>query len=166
MRKLAIYPGSFDPITKGHLDIIKRSVELFQEFKIGVLINSSKKNWFTIEERVNLIKDILKEENLDVEVVSFEGLVVDFMNEQNADILIRGLRAVSDYEYELQFTLTNNILAKKRFETLFLTASREYLYLSSSLAKEIAINSGNLEKFIPNIIIDRIEERAKKIKKG
>ena len=166
MKKIAVYPGSFDPITKGHIDIIKRSASLFEELKIGILINSSKNNWFTIEERIELVERILKEENLDVEVLSFNGLTVDFMNQQNADILIRGLRAVSDYEYELQFTLTNKILAKKSFETLFLTASREYLYLSSSLAKEIALNKGNLEKFIPQSIIKDIENRADKIRKG
>lgn len=166
MKKIAIYPGSFDPITKGHIDIIKRSAALFEELKIGILINSSKNSWFTIEERIELVKRILKEENLDVEVLSFKGLTVDFMNQQNAGVLIRGLRAVSDYEYELQFTLTNTILAKEPFETLFLTAPREYLYLSSSLAKEIAINKGSLEKFIPKSIIEDIELRADKIRKG
>lgn len=166
MKKIAIYPGSFDPITKGHIDIIKRSAALFEKLKIGILINSSKNSWFTIEERIELVKRILKEEKLDVEVLSFKGLTVDFMNQQNAEVLIRGLRAVSDYEYELQFTLTNTILAKEPFETLFLTAPREYLYLSSSLAKEIAINKGNLEKFIPKSIIEDIKLRADEIRKG
>ena len=165
MKKIAVYPGSFDPITKGHTDIIKRSAGLFDELKIGILINSSKKNWFTIEERIELVKRILKAENIEVEVLSFKELTVDFMAEQNANILIRGLRAVSDYEYQLQFTLTNETLAKSEFETIFLSASREYLYLSSSLVKEIAINGGELDKFVPEciegIIMRKINESKK-----
>lgn len=166
MKKIAVYPGSFDPITKGHTDIIKRSAGLFDELKIGILINSSKKNWFTIEERIELVKRILKAENIEAEVLSFKGLTVDFMAEQNANILVRGLRAVSDYEYELQFTLTNTILAKQPFETLFFTAPREYLYLSSSLVKEVALNNGKLDRFLPGNIIKDIEERAERIRKG
>lgn len=166
MKKTAVYPGSFDPITKGHIDIIKRSAKLFDELIIGILVNSSKKNWFTIEERIELVKRILKEENVDAKILSFMGLTVDFMAEQNADILVRGLRAVSDYEYELQFTLTNTILTTQPFETLFFTAPREYLYLSSSLVKEIALNKGKLDKFLPAIIIKDIEERAERIRKG
>jgi pantetheine-phosphate adenylyltransferase len=166
MKKTAVYPGSFDPITKGHIDIIKRSAKLFDELKIGILINSSKNSWFTIEERIELVKRILEKENVKAEVLSFEGLTVDFMAEQNANILVRGLRAVSDYEYELQFTLTNTILATQPFETLFFTAPREYLYLSSSLVKEVALNKGKLDKFLPESIINDIEERAEKIRKG
>ena len=145
MKKVALYPGSFDPITKGHIDIIKRSSHLFDKLIIGIFKNSTKsKAWFSDEEKVEMIEEILKKEDINAEIKIFNGLLVDFMYEENVNILIRGLRALSDYEYELQFTLTNKTLSKSEFETVFLTASREYLYLSSSLVKEVALNKGDL----------------------
>ena len=161
MDKKVIYPGSFDPITKGHLDIIKRISSLFNKVIIGVFINSSKNQWFDIDERVNLIKKVLKSEGIkNAEVVQFSGLLVDYIEKENIDILVRGLRAVSDYEYELQINLVNKSLTNSNFETIFLTASRKYLYLSSSIVKEIALNKGNLQQFIPEVIISDIEKRA------
>ena len=161
MYKKVIYPGSFDPITKGHLDIIKRISSLFNKVIIGVFINSSKNQWFDIDERVNLIKKVLESEGIkNAEVVQFSGLLVDYIEKENIDILVRGLRAVSDYEYELQINLVNKSLTNSNFETIFLTASRKYLYLSSSIVKEIALNKGNLQQFIPEVIISDIEKRA------
>ena len=161
MDKKVIYPGSFDPITKGHLDIIKRISSLFNKVIIGVFINSSKNQWFDIDERVNLIKKVLESEGIkNAEVVQFSGLLVDYIEKENIDILVRGLRAVSDYEYELQINLVNKSLTNSNFETIFLTASRKYLYLSSSIVKEIALNKGNLQQFIPEVIISDIEKRA------
>lgn len=166
--KKVIYPGSFDPITKGHLDIIKRSSKLFDKVIIGVFFNQSKKNsWFSLNERMRLIEKVCKDNNINnVEIISFSGLLIGYIEKEEIDILIRGLRAVSDYEYELQFALTNESLCKRKFETIFLTASREYLYLSSSIVREIAINKGNLENFIPSIIISDIEKRAVDILNG
>lgn len=163
-----IYPGSFDPITNGHLDIIKRVSKLFDEVVIGIFTNTSKKSyWFNVDERIKLIQKVLNDNNINnAKVIKFSGLLVDYINKNDIDILIRGLRAVSDYEYELQLTLTNSTLTENKFETLFLTSSREYLYLSSSLVKEIAINNGKLTHFIPNIIIDDIIKRAVEIKNG
>ena len=161
MDKKVIYPGSFDPITKGHLDIIKRISSLVNKVIIGVFINSSKNQWFDIDERVNLIKRVLESEGIkNAEVVQFSGLLVDYIEKENIDILVRGLRAVSDYEYELQINLVNKSLTNSNFETIFLTASRKYLYLSSSIVKEIALNKGNLQQFIPEVIISDIEKRA------
>ena len=161
MDKKVIYPGSFDPITKGHLDIIKRISSLFNKVIIGVFINSSKNQWFDIDERVNLIKKVLESEGIkNAEVVQFSGLLVDYIEKENIDILVRGLRAVSDYEYELPINLVNKSLTNSNFETIFLTASRKYLYLSSSIVKEIALNKGNLQQFIPEVIISDIEKRA------
>lgn len=161
MDKKVIYPGSFDPITKGHLDIIKRISSLFNKVIIGIFINSSKNQWFDIDERVNLIKKVLESEGIkNAEVVQFSGLLVDYIEKENIDILVRGLRAVSDYEYELQINLVNKSLTNSNFETIFLTASRKYLYLSSSIVKEIALNKGNLQQFIPEVIISDIEKRA------
>ena len=161
MDKKVIYPGSFDPITRGHLDIIKRISSLFNKVIIGVFINSSKNQWFDIEERVSLIKRVLESEGIkNAEVVKFSGLLVDYIEKENIDILVRGLRAVSDYEYELQINLVNKSLTNSNFETIFLTASRKYLYLSSSIVKEIALNKGNLQQFSPEVIIGDIVKRA------
>ena len=166
MGKVALYPGSFDPITKGHIDIIKRSSNLFDKLIIGIFKNSTKsKAWFSDEEKVEMIQEILKKENINAEIKIFKGLLVDFMCKENVNILIRGLRALSDYEYELQFTLTNKTLAKSEFETIFLTASREYLYLSSSLVKEVALNKGNLRFFVTKNVEQRLIEKVKELKK-
>ena len=166
MGKVALYPGSFDPITKGHIDIIKRSSNLFDKLIIGIFKNSTKsKAWFSDEEKVQMIQEILKKENINAEIKIFKGLLVDFMCKENVNILIRGLRALSDYEYELQFTLTNKTLAKSEFETIFLTASREYLYLSSSLVKEVALNKGNLRFFVTKNVEQRLIEKVKELEK-
>lgn len=166
MGKVALYPGSFDPITKGHIDIIKRSSNLFDKLIIGIFKNSTKsKAWFSDEEKVEMIQEILKKENINAEIKIFKGLLVDFMCKENVNILIRGLRALSDYEYELQFTLTNKTLAKSEFETIFLTASREYLYLSSSLVKEVALNKGNLSFFVTENVEQRLIKKVKELEK-
>ena len=163
MGKIALYPGSFDPITKGHIDIIKRSSNLFDKLIIGIFKNSTKsKAWFSDEEKVQMIQEILKKEGIEAEIKIFNGLLVDFMYQENVNILIRGLRALSDYEYELQFTLTNKTLAKSEFETVFLTASREYLYLSSSLVKEVALNKGDLSFFVTENVERRLIDKVKK----
>ena len=165
MEKVALYPGSFDPITKGHIDIIKRSSNLFDKLIIGIFKNSTKsKAWFSDEEKVEMIGEILKKENINAEIKIFNGLLVDFMCKEKVNILVRGLRALSDYEYELQFTLTNKTLAKSEFETVFLTASREYLYLSSSLVKEVAQNKGNLNFFVTENVEKRLIEKVKNFK--
>ena len=165
MKKMALYPGSFDPITKGHIDIIKRSSNLFDKLIIGIFKNSTKsKAWFSDEEKVEMIEEILKKENINAEIKIFNGLLVDFMCKEKVNILVRGLRALSDYEYELQFTLTNKTLAKSEFETVFLTASREYLYLSSSLVKEVAQNKGNLSFFVTENVEKRMIERVESFK--
>ena len=161
-----MYPGSFDPITKGHVDIIKRSSNLFDKLIIGIFKNSTKsKAWFSDEEKVEMIEEILKKENINAEIKIFNGLLVDFMCKEKVNILVRGLRALSDYEYELQFTLTNKTLAKSEFETVFLTASREYLYLSSSLVKEVAQNKGNLSFFVTENVEKRMIERVESFKR-
>ena len=163
MGKIALYPGSFDPITKGHIDIIKRSSNLFDKLIIGIFKNSTKsKAWFSDEEKVEMIQEILKKEGIEAEIKIFNGLLVDFMYKENVNILIRGLRALSDYEYELQFTLTNKTLAKSEFETVFLTASREYLYLSSSLVKEVALNKGDLSFFVTENVERKLIDKVKK----
>ena len=163
MGKIALYPGSFDPITKGHIDIIKRSSNLFDKLIIGIFKNSTKsKAWFSDEEKVQMIQEILKKEGIKAEIKIFNGLLVDFMYKENVNILIRGLRALSDYEYELQFTLTNKTLAKSEFETVFLTASREYLYLSSSLVKEVALNRGDLSFFVTENVERRLIDKVEK----
>ena len=165
MKKVALYPGSFDPITKGHVDIIKRSSNLFDKLIIGIFKNSTKsKAWFSDEEKVEMIEEILKKENINAEIKIFNGLLVDFMCKEKVNILVRGLRALSDYEYELQFTLTNKTLAKSEFETVFLTASRKYLYLSSSLVKEVAQNKGNLSFFVTENVEKRMIERVESFK--
>lgn len=166
MEKIALYPGSFDPITKGHIDIIKRCSNLFDKLIIGIFKNASKsKSWFSDEEKVEMIKEILENEKIEnVEIKTFDGLLVDFIEQEKVNILVRGLRALSDYEYELQFTLTNKTLAKSEYETIFLTASREYLYLSSSLVKEVAQNNGELSSFVPKNVEKKLIEKVNFLK--
>ena len=155
--KRAIYPGSFDPLTLGHLDMIKRSAKIVDERVIGVLNNSAKNSFFSIDERVSMIKE-MTESMPNVTVASFDGLLVDYMKEINATIIVRGLRAVTDFEYELQIAQTNHV-ENPEVETIFLTTSLQYSYLSSTIVKEFASYGGDISKFVPARFIDRIYEK-------
>ena len=135
--KKAIYPGSFDPVTLGHLDIIRRSASLVDHLIVGVLNNSTKTPLFSVEERVNMLREVTKDLP-NVEVLSFSGLLVDFAAEHNVSVIIRGLRAVTDFEYELAMSQTNRVAAPG-IDTVFLTTSLKYAYLSSSIVKEMAM---------------------------
>ena len=155
--KRAIYPGSFDPLTLGHLDMIKRSAKIVDELVIGVLNNSAKNSLFSLDERVSMIKE-MTESMPNVTVASFDGLLVDYMKEINATIIVRGLRAVTDFEYELQIAQTNHV-ENPEVETIFLTTSLQYSYLSSTIVKEFASYGGYISKFVPEQFVDRIYEK-------
>lgn len=156
MRK-AIYPGSFDPVTLGHLDIIERSSKLVDRLIVGVLKNNTKSPLFSVEERVNMLREVTGELP-NVEIMSFSGLLVDFAKEQDVSIIVRGLRAVTDFEYELQMSQTNRIV-NPDVDTIFLNTNLKYAYLSSSIVKEIARYGGDISKFVPACIIDRIKAK-------
>lgn len=146
----AIYPGSFDPVTYGHIDIIERASDIFDELIVAVLNNSVKQPLFSIDERVNILKEVLKYIP-NIKVLSYEGLLVDFAMECDAKVIVRGLRAVTDFEYELQLAQTNSVL-NKGVDTMFLTTSLEYAYLSSSTVKEVASYGGNIDNFVPPLV--------------
>ena len=160
MRK-AVYPGSFDPVTLGHLDIIERSARLVDELIVGVLINHAKSPLFTVDERVQMLQEVTKEIG-NVRVEAFSGLSVDFLKRCDAKIMIRGLRAITDFEYELQMAQTNRVLAPV-IDTLFLTTNLEYAYLSSTTVKEVAVYGGDISHFVPEIVVDRVNKRVKEI---
>ena len=153
----AIYPGSFDPVTNGHVDIILRSSKIVDKLIVGVLNNSAKKSLFSVEERVSMLKELTKDLP-NVEVTSFDGLLVDYMREIDASIIVRGLRAVTDFEYELQIAQTNHI-ENTDIETIFLTTNLQYSYLSSTIVKEFASYGGDISKFVPEQFVDRIYEK-------
>ena len=153
----SIYPGSFDPVTLGHVDIIRRSTEIVDELIVAVLTNSAKNPLFSVEERVNMIKEITADIPK-VKVESFSGLLVDFAKENDANIIVRGLRAVTDFEYELQISQMNRTIYPK-VDTMFLTTSLEYAYLSSTIVKEVASYGGDISHFVPECIIDRIYKK-------
>lgn len=157
MNLVGVYPGSFDPITNGHLDIIVRASKVVDKLVVGVLKNSSKTSLFTPEERVEHLKHVT--EHLDnIEIKKFDGLLINFVNENNAKIIIRGLRAVTDFEYEFQWSLTNHSL-KHDVETIFLTTSIENLFLSSSVVKEIASFGGNIDNMVPEYVAHKLKEK-------
>ncbi|MBQ7890884.1 MAG: pantetheine-phosphate adenylyltransferase [Erysipelotrichaceae bacterium] len=156
----AIYPGSFDPITYGHLDIIRRAAMLYDELVVVVLINDAKKPLFTVEERVEMLKETVGELP-NVTVKASPGLTVNFARKEGASVIIRGIRAVMDYEYELQQSTINMMLADE-IETVFLLARPEYSFLSSSAAKTVASYKGDLKHFVPNNIAKRLEEKLHK----
>ncbi len=156
MRK-AVYPGSFDPVTFGHLDIIERSARMSDHLIIGVLNNNSKTPLFSVEERVNMLKSLTKDLP-NVEVKSFGGLLVDFVRANQADAVIRGLRAVTDFEYELQIAQTNRVMAPE-IDTVFLTTNLKYSYLSSSIVKEIAAYGGGINTFVPACVAERVMKK-------
>ena len=155
--KRAIYPGSFDPVTNVHVDIILRSSKIVDKLIVGVLNNSAKKSLFSVEERVSMLKELTKDLP-NVEVTSFDGLLVDYMREIDANIIVRGLRAVTDFEYELQIAQTNHI-ENTDIETIFLTTNLQYSYLSSTIVKEFASYGGDISKFVPEQFVDRIYEK-------
>ncbi len=152
--KKAVYPGSFDPVTFGHLDVIERSSKIVDELVVGVLNNSAKNSLFSLEERVSMIKEMTKDYP-NVTVTSFDGLLVDHMREIGATIIVRGLRAVTDFEYELQIAQTNHV-QEPGIETIFLTTNLKYSYLSSTIVKEFASYGGDITKFVPEQFIDKI----------
>jgi pantetheine-phosphate adenylyltransferase len=157
--KIAVYPGSFDPVTNGHLDIIARGAKVFDEVIVVVLVNVDKKGLFKIDERVELIKRVTKDYP-NVKVQSFNGLLVDFMREKKATVILKGLRAVSDFEYEFQMALMNNKLDPE-VETLFMMTNAEYSYLSSSAVKQVAKFGGCIRGLVPDEIIVDIISRIK-----
>lgn len=147
MYKKVIYPGTFDPITNGHVDIIKRAAKIFPEVIVAVAINKVKKPFFTLEQRISFIQTALSDiENLSIQ--GFDSLLIDFAKKQQANVILRGLRAVSDFEYEFQLAGMNRKLCKD-IETVFLTPSEDSMFISSSLVREIAALSGDITKFVP-----------------
>jgi pantetheine-phosphate adenylyltransferase len=157
MMRRAVYPGSFDPVTFGHLDVIRRSSALVDELIVGVLNNNTKTPLFSVEERVKILLEVTKDIR-NVRVESFSGLSVDFVKNCNAGFLVRGLRAITDFEYELQMAQTNRIM-NPEIDTIFLTTSLEYAYLSSSTVKEVAAYSGDISKFVPQVVVEHMRKK-------
>lgn len=155
--KIAIYPGSFDPITYGHLDILKNAAEIFDKVIIAVAHNGAKTGFLTVEERVELIKKSVTN-IFNVEVDSFEGLTVEYAKKHGANVLIRGLRAVSDFEFEMQLSQTNSALCDE-IKTVFLTTKPEYNFISSTTIKEIYQNHGDISKFVPKAVDEYLKNK-------
>lgn len=160
MVRRAIYPGSFDPVTNGHLDIIERASKLFDEVIVAILINPSKTSMFPLEERVQMLIDVLNARFPQVLVDTFEGLLVDYAMRRKAQAIVRGIRAISDYEYELQMALMNRRL-NPQVETVFLMSAEEYSYLSSRLVKEVFSLGGSIKGLVPELVIERMKEKSR-----
>ncbi|MCX6453289.1 MAG: pantetheine-phosphate adenylyltransferase [Actinobacteria bacterium] len=158
MKRSAVCPGSFDPITYGHLDIIERASSLYDEVVVAVMINHSKKSLFTVEERIALIEDVCRKFP-NVRVDSWHGLLVDFCKKNEIPAIVKGLRAVSDFEYELQMSQMNHQLAG--VETVFISTSPQYSYLSSSLVKEIATYGGDVSAYVPSSVLTQLLKKVK-----
>ena len=154
---VAIVPGSFDPVTNGHLDIIKRTAQLFDVVYVSILSNSTKSPLFSVEERIELINRVTKDIP-NVKVEGFTGLLVDYARQKEAKFIVKGLRAVTDFEYEFQMSLTNKQLAPE-IETFFITTNSQYAYLSSSLVKEVSKYCGDISQMVPHEIIEDIERK-------
>ena len=156
--KAAIYPGSFDPVTYGHMDVIRRAANIFDELTVSVLNNKLKTPLFSVEERVKILQEAVKDIP-NVKVESFSGLLVDYARSRDIHVVIRGLRAITDFEYELQIAQTNHVEYPKA-ETVFLTTNLKYSYLSSSIVREFAAYGGDITKFVPPQFVDRIYEKS------
>lgn len=155
--RIAVYPGSFDPVTLGHGDIIERTAKMFDKVIIGVLNNKAKSPLFSVEERVNMLREVTAGLP-NVEVQSFEGLLIDFLRKNSARVIVRGLRAITDFEYELQMAQTNRVIAPE-IDTIFLTTNLRYSYLSSSIVKEIAEYDGDISEFLHPMIAEKVREK-------
>ena len=159
--KTVICPGSFDPVTLGHVDIIKRATKMFDKVIVAVLINADKTPCFSIDERLAFLHEALADLD-NIEIVSFEGLLADYARKRNADAIVKGLRALSDFEYEFQMALTNKQL-NSDFETIFFTTNSEYMYLSSSMVRQVASHGGDISRFVPICICDKVISKLKKV---
>ena len=155
----SIYPGSFDPVTYGHLDIIERAAKISDELIVGVLQNKAKSPLFSVEERVIMLGEVTKHLQ-NVKIVPFEGLLVDFAEQMNAKVIVRGLRAITDFEYELQMSQTNRKL-NSDVETLFLTTSLDHSYFSSTIVTEVASFGGDISQFVPKCVTEKVAEKIK-----
>jgi len=166
METLALYPGSFDPITYGHLDILERATDLFDKVIVTIAINKRKETVFSGDEREALIKQCLegKEWATKVEIQQFTGLLVDFAKEKNAQTLVRGVRQISDFEYEFRMALTNRRLAPE-VDTIFLMPNEQLTFISASLVKEVAYWEGDLSSFVPKHVADALHEKFKDVEK-
>ncbi|MBQ9334175.1 MAG: pantetheine-phosphate adenylyltransferase [Lachnospiraceae bacterium] len=158
MMKSAIYPGSFDPVTYGHLDIIHRAADIFDELYVSVLVNSTKSSLFSVDERVNMLKEVTSDIS-NVHIETFSGLTLQYALDKDIHVLIRGLRAVTDFEYELQIAQTNRKFSNDIVDTMFLTTSLQYAYLSSSVVKEIASYGGDISLSVPPQVARRVYEK-------
>ena len=157
MIRRAVYPGSFDPVTLGHIDIIERASEIVDELIVGVLINKGKNPLFSVDERVNMLQ-IVTRDMPNVTVQSFDGLLVDFLKLRDAEFVIRGLRAITDFEYELQMAQTNRIMSPDT-DTIFLTTNLKYAYLNSTTVREVASYGGDISKFVPDFIAQAVYDK-------
>ena len=158
--KVAVVPGSFDPITKGHIDIIQRAADVFDVVYVAVLHNSSKQPLFTVEERMQLIAEVTaKMPNVRIE--SSSGLLIDYCQKKNANAIVRGLRAVSDFEYEMQITSMNRVL-DEQIETFFIMTKNQYSFLSSSIVKEVAKYGGDVSELVPAVVNEALKGKFKK----
>lgn len=163
MMNKAIYPGSFDPMTNGHLDIIKRASKMFDEITVCILKNTAKTPLFSVEDRVKIMENAVKDLP-NVKVDSFDGLLIDYAAANDVHVAIRGLRAVTDFEYELQIAQTNRKFSKDSLDTVFLTTSLEYAYLSSSTVKEIARYGGDISECVPEDVAELVYEKFGRVK--
>ena len=158
----AIYPGSFDPVTLGHPDIIRRSASIADELIVGILNNKAKTPLFSVGERVRMLEEVTKDFP-NVKIIPFEGLLVEFAKQMDAKVIVRGLRAITDFEYELQMSQTNQKI-EPEIETLFLTTSLEFSFLSSTTVKEVASFGGDITQFVPEVIVKKIKEKIEERK--
>ncbi len=156
--KIAVYPGSFDPVTLGHLDIIRRASRMFDEVIVAVMTNSAKTPLFSLQERVKMLEESIKDLD-NVKIESFNGLLIDYCKSKNINIVIRGLRAITDFEYELQIAQTNKELSHNQVDTVFLTTSLQYSYLSSSVVKEIASYNGDVTPCVSGFVSDALYKK-------
>ena len=159
--RVAVYPGSFDPLTNGHVDIIQRGARLFDRIIVAILINLDKSPLFTVDARVEIAREVFKEQ-VNVEVDTFDGLLVDYVHQRHADVIVRGLRAISDFEYEMQMALMNRRL-NKEIETVFMMPAESYTYLSSRLVKEVYALGGSIVGLVPEIVESRLASKIPRV---